>query len=254
MLKNTVFCLAIITTVLFAYLSTDAEAANLEMIWLFDEGKGDTCKEANGTGNDGVFTGDGKDNIQWVQGKSNKGLEFSGETGAGQWVEVPHTGDTDIRDAITMEAWVFPTTIDGDKRTIITKNAYYLQIEPSSQIATYFYEVTPEVYHLSDGKVKKNEWTHVAVTYDGKEIKFYINGQQDKEVIKATGQIRTNPGMGVHIGGEQDGCCPRYFQGIIDEVKISNFAKTQAEIQVSMGSSAVDKKGKLATSWGKLKR
>ncbi len=237
---------------------TDAHAANLEMIWHFDEGKGDTCKEANGTGNDGVFTGDGKKDIKWVQGKSNKALEFSGEFGASQWVEVPHSADMDIRDAITMEAWVFPTTIDGDKRTIITKNSYYLQIEPTAQIATYFYEVDPPGYHLSNGTVKEKEWVHIAVTYDGKEIKIYINGKQDTKVVKATGQIRTNAGMGVHLGGEKDpankgDCCPRYFQGIIDELKISNFAKTQAEIQASMGSSAVDKKDKLATIWGKLK-
>jgi len=237
--------------VFFAYLSMDADA--LEMIWHFDEGKGDSCEEANGSGNDGVFAGDGKNDIKWTNGKANKALEFSGETGSGQWVEVPNSTDTDVRDAITMEAWVFPTTIDGDKRTIITKNAYYLQIEPTTQIATYFYEVTPPGYHLSNGKVKENQWAHVAVTYDGKEIKFYIDGKQDTEVIKATGTIRSNAGFGVHIGGEQDGCCPRYFQGIIDEVKISDFAKTAAEIQESMGAGAVDRKGKLAISWGKLK-
>ena len=238
--------------VLFAYLSMDAGA--LEMVWHFDEGAGDVCKEANGTGNDGVFTGDGKDNIQWVAGKGNTALQFSGETGAGQWVEVLHSDDTDIRDAITMEAWVFPTTIDGDKRTIVAKNSYYLQIEPTAQIATYLYEVDPEEYHLSEATLNLNEWAHVAVTYDGAKIKIYINGEQDATVIDATGQIRTNPGMGVHLGGEQDGCCPRYFQGIIDEVKIADFAKTQAEIQESMVTTAVDKKGKLATSWGKLKR
>lgn len=248
MFQRSVFCLTIVTMVFFAYLSMDADA---EMIWHFDEGAGDVCVEANGSGNDGVFTGDGSANIKWVPGKSGTALEFSGETGAGQWVEVPNSEDTDVRDAITMEAWVFPTTIDGDKRTIITKNSYYLQIEPTAQIATYFYEADPPGYHLSEGTVPENEWTHVAVTYDGSEVKFYINGEQDNVVVAVTGQIRTNPEWGVHLGGEQDGCCPRYFQGIIDELKISNFAKTQAEIIGSM--APVDKKGKLATIWGKLK-
>jgi len=236
--------------VLFTYLSN---AADLEMIWHFDDGKGDTCKEANGTGNDGVFAGDGGKNIKWVNGQYKKALEFSGTVGKGQWVEVPHSDDTDVRDAITMEAWVFPTTIPGDKRTIITKNSYYFQIEPTGQIATYYYEVAPPGYHLSDGTVNEKEWSHLAVTYDGKEIKFYINGKQDSKVIKATGKIRHNPGWGVHIGGEQDGCCPRYFQGTIDDLKISNFAKTEAEIQKSMGSAKVDQKDKIATSWGKIK-
>ncbi len=257
MFKNSVFCLTIVAMVFFAYLSMDADA--LEMIWHFDEGAGDVCKEANGTGNDGVFTGDGSANIKWVPGKSGTALEFSGEFGASQWVEIPHSDDMDIRDAITMEAWVFPTTIDGDKRTIITKNSYYLQVEPTTQIATYFYEVDPAGYHLSDGTVNENEWAHIAVTYDGSEIKLYINGAPDI-VVAATGQIRTNPDSGVHIGGEKDpaiegDCCPRYFQGIIDELKISDFAKTDDQILESMNAigTAVDKKGKLATIWGKLK-
>ena len=159
--------------------------------------------------------------LQWVEGIAEKALEFSGKVGGGQWVEVPHSDDMDIRDAITMEAWVYPTEIDGEKRTIITKAAYYLQIEHTSQVATYFYEVVPPGYHLSNGRVNENEWSHVAVTYNGKEIKFYINGKEDSKVIKAKGQIKSQASWGVHLGGERDGCCPRYFQGTIDEIKIS---------------------------------
>ena len=234
-------------------LDTAHAAKKLEMIWSFDEGKGDVAKEANGTGNDGKFTGDGAKKIKWVDGKFGKALEFSGKAGGGQWVEVPHSPDMDIRDAITMEAWVFPTTIPGDKRTVVTKAAYYLQIEPSSQIATYFYDVVPPGYHLSNGTVEEKEWSHVAVTYDGKEIKFYINGKQDGKVVKAKGQITHRPEWGVHLGGERDGCCPRYFQGIIDELKISNFAKSEAEILASMEAAAVEPSDKLPLVWGALK-
>ena len=232
-------------------------AENLEMVWHFDEGEGDVAAEANGTGNDGKFTGDGAKEIKWVDGKYGKALEFSGKVGGGQWVEIPHSPDMDIRDAITMEAWVFPTTIDGDKRTVITKAAYYLQIDPTSEIATYFYDVEPPGYHLSDEKVEENKWSHIAVTYDGKEVKFYINGKQDAKVVEAKGQITHRPEWGVHLGGERDGCCPRYFQGIIDELKISNFAKSEAEIQASMEAAAVETAiepaRKLPLVWGELK-
>ena len=253
-----VFTLGIFMLFTFAFLvsitSNTAHAAkNLEMIWSFDEGTGDVAKEANGTGNDGKFTGDGAKKIKWVDGKYGKALEFSGKVGGGQWVEVPHSPDMDIVEAITMEAWVFPTTIAGDKRTVVTKSAYYLQIEPSSQVATYFYDVVPPGYHLSNGAVEEKEWSHIAVTFDGKEIKFYINGEEDGKVVKAKGQIAHRPEWGVHLGGERDGCCPRYFQGIIDELKISNFAKSEAEIQSSMEAAAVESAGKLPLIWGELK-
>ena len=245
-----------VITLSVAYNEINAADKKLEMIWNFDEGKGDVAKETNKTGNDGKFTGDGKDKIKWVEGIAGKALEFSGKkAGGGQWVEVPHSDDMDIRDAITMEAWVYPTTINGDKRTIITKAAYYLQIEPTSQVATYFYEVVPPGYHLSDGRVNENEWSHVAVTYDGKEIKFYINGKEDSEVIKAKGQIRSQASWGVHLGGERDGCCPRYFQGTIDEIQISNYAKTRDEILKSMKDAAsVSPQTKLPLVWGTIKQ
>ena len=111
MLKTSLF-LFFLAMILLADTFTNAIAAeNLEMIWHFDEGSGEVCKEANGTGNDAVFTGAGKKNIKWGEGKWEKALLFSGNIGKGQWVEVPHSPDVDIRDAITMEAWVFPTNI-----------------------------------------------------------------------------------------------------------------------------------------------
>ena len=254
-LINLITFLLMVITLLVAYNEINAADKKLEMIWNFDEGGGDVAKEANKTGNDGEFTGAGKDKIKWVEGIAEKALEFSGKVGGGQWVEVPHSDDMDIRDAITMEAWVYPTTIDGEKRTIITKAAYYLQIEPTSQVATYFYEVVPPGYHLSNGRVNENEWSHVAVTYNGKEIKFYINGKEDSKVIKAKGQIKSQASWGVHLGGERDGCCPRYFQGAIDEIKISNYAKTRDEILKSVKDAAsVSPQAKLSLVWGAIKR
>jgi hypothetical protein len=251
---TTTLLLLFVSAFLMLVISNAVDAKEYELIWNFDEGNGDVAKEADGTGNDGEFTGAGKGKIKWVDGKYGKALEFSGKVGGGQWVEVPHTDDMNIQDAITMEAWVFPTTIAGDKRTIITKAAYYLQIEPTSQVATYFYGLANEGYHLSNGQVKENEWSHVAVTYDGKEIKFYINGEQDTKVIKTKGQIISRPEWGVHLGGERDGCCPRYFQGTIDELKIANFAKDEAAIQESMNAGApVEPADKLPLTWGRLK-
>ena len=112
-LINLMIFLLMVITSLVAYDEINAADKKLEMIWNFNEGEGDVAKEANKTGNDGEFAGAGKDKIKWVEGITEKALEFSGKVGEGQWVEVPHSDDMDIRDAITMEAWVYPTTIDG---------------------------------------------------------------------------------------------------------------------------------------------
>lgn len=63
----------------------------------------------------------------------NRALSLDGD---GDYVEVPDSTSLHIENQITMEAWVYPTAYEGDKRTIIVKwRAYYFQIEPTSQIS-----------------------------------------------------------------------------------------------------------------------
>ena len=103
--------------------------------------------------------------------------------------------------------------------------------------------------------MNENDWALVVVTYNGKEIKFYINGKEDSKVIKAKGLIKSQAGWGVHLGGERDGCCPRYFQGAIDEIKNSYYAKTRDEVLKSMKDAASDSpQAKLSLVWGAIKR
>ena len=152
-----------------------------------------------------------------------------------------------------MEAWVYPTTIAGDKRTIFYKNSYYMQIEPDSRIAYYFYGTKPEGYHYSEGEIPENQWTHVAVTWDGKQIYFYINGELAGGPIQQTGVGTSRPDKSLKIGGENNACCPRFFVGKLDELQLSNYAKTQAEIQAGMaGALAVHPAGKLSIALARL--
>jgi hypothetical protein len=84
-------------------------------------------------------------------------------------------------------------------------------------------------------------WTHVAVSYDGRIVRFYLNGRQDAQYA-TTGWIRESAApllMGNYFdwrvlsefggdlrveGGDRT---PFYaFQGSLDEVRLSNVART----------------------------
>jgi hypothetical protein len=128
------------------------------------------------------------------------------------------------------------------------------------KIGNYFYNVNPAGYHESKKDIKAGTWTHIAVTYDGKEKVFYINGEEDSKV-SATGKIQmTDDSLGiaaeVRIPSRGD-ANQRYYKGIIDEVRISDIARTPDEIKESFQNGlkmAVDFRGKLTISWGKIKR
>ncbi len=98
------------------------------------------------------------------------------------------------------------------------------------------------------------KWTHIAGTYDAKsgEAKIYINGVLDGEG-KIGGDIVPNNEV-LWLGR---GAGP-FLEGRMDEVRISNIAHSEQEIQELMnrgieGVLTVKPQDKLATTWGKLK-
>ena len=73
-----------------------------------------------------------------------------------------------------------------------------------------------------------DSWAHLAATYDGANVRLYVNGVQ-VGISAQTGTIGTTPTL-LRIGGSQ------YFSGVIDEVRIYNVALTQAQIQGDMNT------------------
>ena len=78
-----------------------------------------------------------------------------------------------------------------------------------------------------------NTWHHLAATYDGANIKLYLDGALVKTQA-ATGAIEVN--TNVLCIGDQPGC-NEYFGGNVDEVRIWNIARTQSEIQNAMNTA-----------------
>jgi hypothetical protein len=71
-----------------------------------------------------------------------------------------------------------------------------------------------------------NEWSHVAVTYDGASMRLSVNGAEVASLAQ-TGPIGSAPGV-LRIGGNS--VWGEYFSGLIDEVRVYNRALSAAEI------------------------
>ncbi len=78
-----------------------------------------------------------------------------------------------------------------------------------------------------DVEIAIYEWQHVAVVYEENDVKFYLNGEQYSYGYP--------PGQGSGISnlwiGGSPGKWDEFFDGIIDEVRIYNFALSESEIQ-----------------------
>ncbi|MCH7497345.1 MAG: hypothetical protein IH971_05795, partial [Candidatus Marinimicrobia bacterium] len=164
-------------------------------------------------------------------------------------------------DSITVEAWVFPMGLpeNGNGHRIVIRP--YLQ-EPfqsySLSIDNFGEGDSPRYsFIISDGNVPANfgiasdpetttigVWTHVAGTYDGISVKLYINGNLVNEV-PYTDNIGSSD-VGFYISGL---ILRERFNGLIDEVRLWNSTRSEAEIQAKMNTTLVGNETGLAGYW-----
>jgi hypothetical protein len=156
-----------------------------------------------------------------------------------------------------LEAWVFPTQLDGNKNIICNTegSGHNIRFE-NGMLKAYIHIAGDYATPTGGGAITANKWYHTAVTYDGKVAKLYLDGalvaeQERKGVI-------TESTQDIFIGSETDGNQPNAtynFFGIIDEVRIWTIARTADEIKEGMEKLLeVSSNGNIATSWGSIKR
>ena len=104
--------------------------------------------------------------------------------------------------------------------------------------------------------VLDENWYHLAVTYDQKSIRGYVDGvQEDENSLDLQPELNNGP---VTIGCTGTGGAEPAL-GMIDEVGIFNDALTAAEVKdimrngLELSALAVGSSGKLASTWGNIK-
>ena len=105
----------------------------------------------------------------------------------------------------------------------------------------------------SNSSIPLSEWSLVTETYDGTNIRIYLNGELDKEQAMV---INTQPGIGTigtHVWPQRE----ERFVGTIDEVSIYNRELDAEEVMQNFEAGplavAVNASGNLALTWGGIK-
>ena len=195
--------------------------------WDFNEGLGTTTHDLSGSNNNGSFNVGAAD---WVQGKYGSALLFNGSPNA--VVTVPYSSSLHLNDFFTIGAWVMPFST-GDNRVIEHYTAgnqmgVILRQAPSPDLGKW--QVASTMTNLwSNTQVQQNIWQYIAVTYDGSNMQFYVNGSLDNSVV-ASGSLYDGGDPWIIGGTQNDPWASNSYNGAIDEVRIYNNALTQDEI------------------------
>ena len=166
-----------------------------------------------------------------------------GLDGVDDYVQVPDNASLDMTSGVTIAAWIYLdsytewaslVTKGGllDDGGAITPNNYTVhQSGPSAASGEYGHlRFTSNLGLAGDSQslIPLHEWHHVAVTFDGEQVRFFLDGRPDG-VVSFVGQLQPNDDP-LHIGVDFPGD-DEYWHGCLDELMIFNRALSRKEIR-----------------------
>jgi len=209
--------------------------ANLVGWWKLDEGSGSTAVDSSGKTHHGTLevldVG-----VSWTTAAyDGNALEFSGGR-----VRVPDAQDLRPLDQVGVSAWINYSQPQNNARVVA---------KGSNDFETYDLEVNGyrlvflvrDGGDMDDGKYKdyrtestwdidRDEWVHVAGTYDGNAVKCYINGEVGGTNNEANTLIFLSQNTDdLAIGSQPDGD-ENPFEGMIDDVRVYDYGLSAEEV------------------------
>lgn len=199
--------------------------------WSFDEGEEIIVYDEVGE-NHGILKADKDGEIPiWTRGISGNALMFT--PGSKGYVEIPPDKSIKPEDSLTVMAWIKTNTSRGKGEIICTKADTSLTgYRFFQEWGKLSFEISEgqEHYRLTAGTLPVNVWCHVVATFDGKQMKVYINGDQ-VGVKELPSNAKIAYGVHAVMIGNYVGRKDAYpFDGVIDEVRIFNRALEEKEI------------------------
>jgi hypothetical protein len=182
----------------------------------------DSTSNANNADSSGTMT-----STDQVPAVINGGLDLDGVNDS---LVAPDSTSLDMSTELTISAWVRRSADPSGYETIVMKEAggvdanYALQLN-SSNLLDFNFVISGSVYVEDVGTtaLATNTWYRVSATYNNaaNQVKIYINGVLDATVTD-NNNITPNAAalsIGINNGNEP-------FPGLVDEVQISNVARS----------------------------
>ena len=150
--------------------------------------------------------------------------------GVNDKVTIADNNALDLTNNYTMEAWIYPRAFNYlggiiSKYHSNSANGYHLRFSH----AGYSRGLSFDEMITADNILTENTWYHVAAVNNNGTRKLYVNGVEVALTGTPTTVVANSDPL--IIGRDFDGGnAGRFFNGDIDEVRLWNFAKTQAQV------------------------
>ena len=230
------FCFVLVLSLV---MTTEAKA-DLVAWWRFEEGSGDAANDSSGNGHNGTLLG----TPEWGVGAEGSGaaLAFGPEKCLG--VDCGVFDPTDGAGQFSLALWAYWDGTGTFQHFFTKSNGWgsttmMFQVELWGAHTNSTYTDRVGVSYEPAGSMEfsimpKNEWVHLTWTFDGTDLRVYLNGVD--EVGPKPFSIGPNVDATVFIGVDYNE--GRVFEGLLDEVRLYSHALSPVEILSAMKGEA----------------
>lgn len=196
--------------------------------WKLDEASGTTAADSSVYTASGTVTG----TASWTSAVRKNGFNFDGNT------KIQVSGLFSNPKNISVAAWAKLTTADTNGAEIISLGDHFvLRLDESGMVKGIMYDGSTWQTVSASGTYAGAGWHHFAAVFDDDNdtFKLYIDG-----TLAATASITASinyTGLGANtvIGRNGNGGTANDFVGMIDDVRVYNYALSAAEVETLHG-------------------
>ncbi|MHC4060094.1 MAG: LamG domain-containing protein [Planctomycetota bacterium] len=218
--------------------------ANLLGHWKLD---GDPC-DSSSYNHYGYIDTEDSNYYSWVVGHdgevSNPALEFTIDTedsNSSCRLLVPDYGATpELRSEyqVSVSAWVYSEGQSDDAHVVVKGRedyeTYAIEVGDDGDVIFSIRDANGRDFD-ADAEAWREEWMHVAGTYDGNDVRLYINSwlrdtqREDANFVLAKGWTLSQDDGHFAIGNRSDDT-DNQFEGIVDEVRVYDYGLDANEV------------------------
>ena len=197
--------------------------ANLLSYWRMEGNSNDSKASADGTDTSITYSAG--------NGKFGQGAGFNGSTSK---ITVPDSNDLDLTGSHSISCW-FNTNVNNANKSMVEKysggNGYALRLNSNGKLVFYNQENggANTDFVLGDITVTTGVWTHAVATYDGTNLRIYLNGASDATPVAHTGG-NTASAATLKFGVRGDTGDVQFWDGELDDIAIFDRALTADEV------------------------
>jgi len=225
----------LLTTILTLALS--AVGASVEVgYWSFNEGSGNFVGDGSSFGNVGTLVNGTQ--ASWTSGVSGSALYFPGVNGNnGTRVEIPDAPSLRLSGAASFAAWIYSEDLGRDAPILAKEGSggisYWFGTFGLSSAGHWGVLLDGnggypwDFEGRSRGNAPGGRWTHLAATWDGIDIRYYVDGSLEGTAMWIGSLAGSDAKLSIGMNSDW---LTTSFRGAIDEVHLYDHTISDADV------------------------